>query len=70
MQIVNVIVGIVILVISFILALRSLGEEMSVPDEVKNLRIRKDRGVSGVILFLKEKILHYVQSGRESREKK
>jgi hypothetical protein len=50
---------IIILIISFIWALNSVNKEMSVPDEVKNIKIPKARKISGVILFLKEKIVHY-----------
>lgn len=48
-----------ILIISFLLALRSAEHELSTPKEVTNLRISKREGISGVILFLKEKIVHY-----------
>ncbi|MBI2612136.1 hypothetical protein HYW54_05355 [Candidatus Gottesmanbacteria bacterium] len=51
------IVSVIILVISFILALRSL-KELSIPHEVQ--RIIHRRRTSGVIIFLKEKIIHYV----------
>lgn len=47
---------VIILLISFILALRSL-KELRVPHEVQKL-IRKGK-TSGVILFLREKIIHY-----------
>lgn len=50
---------IVIFVISLIMAIRSAEKELSVPHEVKNIRIRKKQGLSGVILFLKEKVIHY-----------
>ncbi len=54
---------IIILIVSFFLALRSVNRELSVPEEVKNIKIeRKLKGFSGVILFLKEKIIHYSTS--------
>lgn len=54
---------ITIFVVSLILAVRSVDKEMAAPDEVKNLKINKRKKVkSGVILFLKEKIIHYSSS--------
>ncbi len=50
---------IVIFIISLILAIRAADKELSVPHEVRNIKIKKKQGVSGVILFLKEKIIHY-----------
>lgn len=47
----------VLLITSFILALFSL-HDLETPPEVKRL-MRKKEGVSGVILFLKKKIIHY-----------
>lgn len=50
----------IILIVSFFLAIRSVNRELSVPEEVKNIKIvKKIKGFSGVILFLKEKIIHY-----------
>jgi len=46
-----------ILILSLILALRSL-KDLEPPKEVKNL-MRKNKNLSGVILFLKEKVRHY-----------
>ena len=47
-------------IISFILAVRSVRHELTVPESVQKIKIRKRRkGLSGVILFLKEKIVHY-----------
>lgn len=48
--------------ISFFLALKSAKDELSCPPEVRKIKIRKKRkkrGLSGVILFLKKKIVHY-----------
>ncbi len=54
---------IILLIVSFFLAIRSVNRELSVPEEVKNIKIvRKIKGFSGVILFLKEKIVHYSSS--------
>lgn len=52
----------VILIISFIMALRSVSHEMDVPKEIRNLRITKRKGIGGVILFLRDKIVHYSSS--------
>lgn len=49
----------IILIISIILAVRSVDHEMTIPKEVVNLKIRKDKKTSGVILFLRKKIVHY-----------
>lgn len=47
-------------IISFILAVRAVGHELTAPDVVKKIKIkRRKKGLSGVILFLKEKIVHY-----------
>ena len=48
-----------ILFVSFVLALKSVDKELSVPDEVKSLKIKKRKRLSGVILFLKKKIIHF-----------
>lgn len=53
---------IVILLISFMLAALSAGKELSVPPEVAELKIKKEKSVSGVILFFKKKIVHYSSS--------
>lgn len=51
---------ITIFFISLIAAIRSAEKELSIPHEVRNIKIKKSReGFSGVILFLKEKIIHY-----------
>lgn len=52
---------ILLFIISFLLALRSVDKELSVPKELKNLKIKRDK-ISGVILFLKKKIVHYSSS--------
>jgi hypothetical protein len=49
----------IIFIISFVLALRVASHELSVPHEVKRIKINKKNGFSGVILFLKKKIIHY-----------
>lgn len=50
----------IIFTVSFILAWRSL-PELEIPEEAKKTitRARKKRGVSGVFLFFRDKILHY-----------
>lgn len=53
---------IVIFIISIVLAIRSSRDEFSVPDELTKLKIRRQKPVSGVILFLKKKIVHYTSS--------
>lgn len=50
---------IVIFIISFLMAIRSADHELSVPKEVSGLKIEKKKKMNGVILFLKEKIIHY-----------
>lgn len=52
----------VILVISLVLAIRAAGHELSVPREVSNLKIARKKSTSGVILFLRKKIVHYTAS--------
>lgn len=51
----------VILILSFILAIRSVKKELSVPDEVKNMQVRQRlaQPLSGSIVFFREKIVHY-----------
>ncbi len=49
---------VVIAIISVLLAYRSVEHELSVPSEVVGLKI-SNKSVSGVILFLKQKIVHY-----------
>lgn len=53
---------VIILLISFIWALQSVNNELSVPEEVRSLKIKRKKKISGVILFLKKKIIHYVSS--------
>lgn len=50
---------IIIFAVSFILALRSVRKELSIPEEVKHIRIKKKLFARGVILFLKEKVIHF-----------
>lgn len=50
---------IILFLISFILAVRSARTELIPPREVNNLKITKKNKISGVILFLKKKIVHY-----------
>ena len=49
----------IILVVSFFWALKEVNKELSIPEKVKKIKIRKKKGLSGTILFLKEKIIHY-----------
>lgn len=53
---------IIIFIISLIMAIRSAEHELSVPKEVRSIKIKKPEGLSGVILFLKKKIIHYSSS--------
>jgi len=48
-----------IFIVSFILAIRAADKELSVPREVKNIKVKRKHGISGAIIFLKEKIIHY-----------
>lgn len=56
-----IISAVVLLVISFVMALRSL-HELEMPPEVRKLMHRKKTSVGGVILFLQKKIIHYSKS--------
>lgn len=53
---------IVIFLISFIWALRSVNQELSVPKEIRSIKITPRKKIRGVILFLKKKIIHYTSS--------
>lgn len=48
-----------LLIASFILAYRSMKAELSAPKEVSGLKIKRKEKISGVILFLKKKVVHY-----------
>lgn len=50
---------IVLFAVSFLLAYRAMKAEMSVPLEVKDMKIKRKEHIQGVILFLKKKIIHY-----------
>lgn len=50
---------IIIFFISLIMAILSVKKEMIVPEDVKNIKIRKGNGLGGVILFFKRKVVHY-----------
>lgn len=50
---------IVIFFVSLVLAIFSVKKEMVVPAEVKNIKIRKQNVIGGVILFFKRKAVHY-----------
>lgn len=52
----------VIVIISVILAVRSVEHELSVPEEVSGLKITKRKQIAGVILFFKKRIVHYSSS--------
>ena len=49
----------VIFIVSLVLAIKSASEEFKPPKEVTKIKIRKAKRLSGVILFLKKKIIHY-----------
>ncbi|OGG02996.1 hypothetical protein A2W14_04450 [Candidatus Gottesmanbacteria bacterium RBG_16_37_8] len=49
----------IILIISFLLAVIESKKELNVPKRVLKIKIKKERKLSGVILFLKEKVIHY-----------
>ena len=61
-MIITIISIITIFFISLFLAINSAKSELSVPEEVKKIKIKKRRKLFGVILFLKEKIIHYSSS--------
>lgn len=48
-----------IFIISVILAIIESKKELAIPEEVENLKIKRRNSLSGVILFLKDKIVHY-----------
>lgn len=49
-----------IFLVSLFLAIKASKKELAIPDEVKNIKISRNEGkLSGVIIFLKEKIIHY-----------
>lgn len=48
-----------IFIVSLALAIKSSRKELSVPHEIAHLKIKRKKKLSGVILFLKEKIIHY-----------
>lgn len=50
---------IVLFVLSLLLAYRAMKAELSVPLEVKDLKIKRKEHIQGVILFLRKKIIHY-----------
>lgn len=54
--------AIILFLLSFFLALKSVGSEFSAPEEVRKLKVARKKKVSGVILFLKKKIIHYSSS--------
>jgi len=54
-----VVIAVIIFIISLLLAIRDINRELSVPKSVANLKIGKKKALSGVILFLKKKIIHY-----------
>ena len=58
--------AVIIFLFSVILAIVSSEKELGVPDEVKKMSVGKKRGLSGVILFMKNKIVHYVSSSEVS----
>ncbi len=65
--------AVVLFIISAILAIRSVKKELSVPDEIKDMRVRRRIGhpFSGTIVFFKEKIVHYssVEPASDSEER-
>ena len=50
---------ILIFLVSLILAIFSVKKEMTVPIEVKSIKIRKQNVFGGVILFFRRKVVHY-----------
>ncbi|MBM3284022.1 hypothetical protein FJY90_07335 [Candidatus Gottesmanbacteria bacterium] len=51
--------AVIIFIISLLLAIKSVASEFSAPAEVKGIKISGKKKLSGVILFLKKKIIHY-----------
>ncbi|OGG06081.1 hypothetical protein A3D05_04245 [Candidatus Gottesmanbacteria bacterium RIFCSPHIGHO2_02_FULL_40_24] len=54
-----IIILILMFIVSFLLAIKEAKSELSIPEEIKKIKIRRKKPLSGVILFLKEKIIHY-----------
>lgn len=52
-------VSLIILFISILMSVKAVRSELTIPDAVKKIKIRKKKGLSGVILFLKKKVTHY-----------
>ena len=50
--------GVVIVIVSFVLALRALSE-LELPDEVKSMIKQRKNKISGVIVFFRKKVVHY-----------
>lgn len=56
----NILLIIFILIfVSIVLAVRDAKEELAIPNSIKNIKIKQKKGISGTIVFLKEKISHY-----------
>lgn len=51
--------AVIIFIVSFLLAIREASKELRVPPDIEKIRIIKKKSLSGVIIFLKEKIIHY-----------
>ncbi|OGF99165.1 hypothetical protein A2Y99_04980 [Candidatus Gottesmanbacteria bacterium RBG_13_37_7] len=49
----------VIFIFSFVLAIKASEKELLPPEEIRSIHITKKKKISGVILFLKQKIIHY-----------
>ena len=48
-----------ILIVSLLLAIKDASAELSIPESVKKIKIKKKKKLSGVIIFLRKKIIHY-----------
>lgn len=61
-----VISAVAIFMISLMLAVRSVKNELSVPEEVKKIKIPQNKKWFGAIILLKDKIVHYSSLSKSS----
>lgn len=61
-----IIAALIILTVSVILAIRAAHKELSVPEEVKRIKVPRGGRLYGVVVFLKNKVLHYSSAPKSS----
>lgn len=52
-------VAIIIFLVSFFWAIKSVKKELTVPEEVARIKIPRSKKWFGVVIFLKNRIVHY-----------